>query len=138
MMDPLMEGVKVRLRVQVAPAANAPVQPVAVKSPLAVTEEIVKELALLFFTLTVLMALAVPTAWLVNETLAGVIFNSGADPVALLPVSATSCGLKAASSVIVSTPLIVAFASGVKVTARVHFVPAVRLVPHVVPVPPAV
>jgi len=48
------------------------------------------------------MALAVPTAWLVNETLAGVIFNSGADPVALLPVSATSCGLKAASSVIVS------------------------------------
>jgi len=49
LMDPLMEGVKVRLRVQVAPAANAPVQPVAVKSPLAVTEEIVKELALLFF-----------------------------------------------------------------------------------------
>jgi len=56
LMDPLMEGVKVRLRVQVAPAANAPVQPVAVKSPLAVTEEIVKELAAAVFYTHRLMA----------------------------------------------------------------------------------
>src|ERR1022692_1884904 len=113
LMDPLIEGVKVTLSVQLALAASsAPVQPVAVKSPLPDTEETVNEILPLFFTVTVVGALVVPTAWLGNVTLAGVNFNGAVEPPVPLPVNMASCGLKAASSVMVSTPLIVAVASG--------------------------
>src|SRR5450755_791233 len=137
LIDPLREGVNVMPSVQLAPTASAPVQPVALKSPLADTEEIVNEVLPLFFTVTVVGALVVPTAWLGNVTLAGVNFNGAVEPPVPLPVNMASCGLKAASSVMVSTPLIVAVASGVNVTAMVHVSPAPRLAPQVVPVPPA-
>lgn len=44
-----------------------------------------------------------------------------------VPVSATVCGLPSASSVIVTTPVLVPAALGVKATLRVQFVLAAKL-----------
>jgi len=66
-------GVKVKFRVQLLLAARDELQvvPATAKSPDAIVLRIFKAIVWLFVILTVLFALAPPTAWLPNDTLKG-------------------------------------------------------------------
>lgn len=70
---PVAVGVNVTLIVQLAPAANdAPHDVGSAKSPEALTAEMVIELVVPFFSVTVLAALVVESAWFPKGRLAGV------------------------------------------------------------------
>ena len=141
---PLIEGAKVTLEVQLAPAARAPVQGVvplatAVKLPLAVSDEMVNELALTLVTVTDLAALVVPTSCAANVKLVGLNVSGEVGPDTPVPESVASCGVNAALCDTVTAPLMAPLAVGLKVTDIVHLASAARLVLHgVVPLPTAV
>lgn len=88
-------------------------QPVALKSPLAVTLVMLKETDWLLVTVIVLELLVVPTVWL--EKVRVPVGNSvtGCTPE---PVRVAVCGLVLASSVTVNVPLLEPRAVGVNVT----------------------
>jgi hypothetical protein len=79
-----------------------------------------------FFSVTGLEALVVPTAWLPNAKPTGETRKN-----VPLPVSGTVCGLPGALSVTESVPLSAPEIVGVKVTVMVQLAPAFRLVPQV-------
>jgi len=142
---PFTVGLNVTEKVQVCvEASTSPlvqgVAPLATagKSPLDANELSVTEPALVFFRVTDVAALLVPTSWLAKERLVGVNVRGGAAPPVPLPESATSIGLDAALKLIVTAPLIVPFDLGVKVTEMVHLVfPASEAPQGVVPLPSA-
>src|SRR5581483_3941336 len=135
LMLPLMDGLNVMFSVQVAFDASGPTQPLALKLPLALTEEMVRELPLTFLTLTVFAALVVPITSLVNLALVGVNFKGAVTVPVPDPESVTFCGLNAAPSAMVSAPLMMAFAVGVKIIAILQVEFAASVAPQVVPVP---
>jgi hypothetical protein len=76
---------------------------------------------------TVCVALVVPTAWVGKLRLDGDNVGGDANPV---PLSATAWGLLKASSVMVTVPVRLRVAMGVKVTLMVQFEPALKLLPQ--------
>ena len=84
-----------------------------VKPELTLIAEIANGPGLLAVTLTVLAPLVVPTTWVPKERLVG---ESVGAAIAPFPARLTLCGLPAALSIMVSTPLAVPLACGVKVT----------------------
>lgn len=134
-------GVKVTLKVQVAPAATVgpqgePPDPAAANSPLVAMLDIFSVVPELLVNVTVCAALVVPTAdenvRLVGET------TTGSAPV---PVSPTICGLTAPPVLEMDTaPLIDPVPVGVNVTENVHFANLTSANPEVhgvVPLPTA-
>ena len=81
-----------------------------------------------FFNVTVLAALVVPTCCVVKARLVGLKLATGATPV---PVRLAVWGLPAALSVMVNVPVRVPVVVGVKVTLIVQFPPPESEVPHV-------
>jgi hypothetical protein len=75
---------------------------------------------------TVLKVLTIPTVWFPKLMLVGESFTTGATPT---PVSGTDCGLSGALSVIVTAPVRVPSAVGVKITVIVQFELAAKLPP---------
>jgi hypothetical protein len=134
-------GVNVTLRPHVAAALRTrfaaqgvALLPVAAKSPLAEMDEMVSELALVFFTVMFLAALVVPTAWLAKVIVAGVNVSGAVEPPEPVPVSAISCGEKDVPLVTETAPLIAPFSVGVNVAAILQVAFEARVAPHVVPV----
>lgn len=121
-------GENVTAALQLAPAARfklaaqgfAPL-PVTANSPLAAKELSATALALVFFTVTVLAGLVVPTAWIVKARVVGVNESGGVLPPEPVPDRLTSCGLNEVPSLIDTAPSIAPAAVGVKVTAILHF-----------------
>jgi hypothetical protein len=102
-MLPVVAGVNVTLIVHIAPALRVPPQvlPVCAKSPDAGEIESDVEAVPVFFTVTTLAVLGVPTACAVNVSAAGVTVT--VTVVALpVPVRPTVCGFPNAVSLIVS------------------------------------
>jgi hypothetical protein len=81
---------------------------------------------LVFVTVTGWEALVAPTSWLLKVRLPGE--TVGADTIAV-PVSPTVWGLPVALSVIVTVPLRLPVAVGVKVTSIVQLVPGATVPP---------
>jgi len=137
--EPDTFGMKVTLKVQVAPAATVAPQgdvpaPAALKPPLATMLEMVSVVPELLVSVTDLGALAVPTAWVPNARLVG----DKTTGIAPVPVSPMICGLPAPESATAAAPLIDPVAVGVKVTERVHFADLASAPPQgVVPLPTA-
>jgi hypothetical protein len=97
---------------QLAYAATVVVQPLALKSPLAVILVKVKDADWLLVTVIVLELLVVPTVWLANMTVPLGKSVTGCTPE---PVRLVLWGLLLASSVTVSVPLLEPRLVGVKV-----------------------
>jgi hypothetical protein len=127
---PIAAGVKVTLRVQLAPAARLALHVfVSEKSPLTVMPVMLRAALPLLQSVTVCALLHVPTACAGKVKEAGERLSTGAaTPV---PVSLTVCVAGLALSVIVKVPLLEPAAVGVKVTLRVQLAPAARLALHV-------
>lgn len=132
-------GEKVTLSVQVllALSTSAALQgvvplPLALNSPLAAIELRVSALVLVFFTVTALAALVVPTT-AARLTLDGVKVSGAVLPPDPVPVSATSCGLNVVPSVIVTAPETAPADCGANVTATLHLAFDASEVPQVVP-----
>ena len=102
--EPTALGVKLICTMQLAPGATLAAQPLAAaKSPLAVTDDMLRVLPPEFVSVIVCGALVVPTCWLENERLVGdSVTACGRMPI---PVSAVVCGLPVALSVIVRAPV---------------------------------
>jgi hypothetical protein len=140
-MAPAIDGEKVTLSVQLAPAISVEVLvhgvaplPTSLKFPLVAIEEKVTLLPLMFCTVSVFPALVVPVAWLVNAKVAGVNFSGEVPPPVPVPVSLISCGLYVAPYVTVTAPSILPSAVGVKTTEITHVAPGPRVgVVQVVP-----
>lgn len=129
LIDPLdpSAGENVTEAVQLAPAAKFRFEaqgvvpdPATANSPLAARDVSVTALVLVFFTVTVLPALLVPTAWLVKVRLAGVKESGGVLPPEPVPDRVTSCVLNDVPSVMAMAPFTVPAAVGVNVTAILH------------------
>jgi hypothetical protein len=116
--EPARVGVKVTLRVQLAPAVSLePQLLVWAKSllfvPAMVTPVTLSVVLPVFNSVTVCAALVVLSTWLPNERVVGDRLATAPTPV---PVSITVCGLIVALSVMVSAPDLVPGAVGVNVT----------------------
>jgi hypothetical protein len=126
---PVAVGVKVTSIVQLAPAATlAPHVLVCAKSPLIPMLPIVSAVLAVLLRLIACAPLLVPTNWFPNDRGLGDRVTVDATPV---PVKATVCGLPLALSFMVSVPLLVPVAVGVKVTLIVQFVSPAKVVPQV-------
>ena len=122
---PVVVGVKVTLMVQLDPAVTAPGQLLLwAKSPVAAMLEIVRSAVPVFVNETVCAGLVEPTFWLEKVKLVGESRTVGVDVLSPEPVRLTVCGLSPALSVMVSTPVRVPVAAGVKVTLMVQLLPA--------------
>jgi len=110
---PVTVGANVTLMTQLAYAATVLVQPLALKSPLAVTLVKLKGTDWLLVTVIVFGLLVVPTVWLTNITVPVGNSVTGCTPE---PVRLVLWGLVIASSVTVSVPLAEPRVVGVKVT----------------------
>ena len=116
-------GLNVTLMVQLAPGARVvtPPQVVAVKEgifvPVIVIELIVSAPVPVFFNVTGLLGLVVPTNWSPKSSAVGARFAAGAVP---LPVSATVCGTLAAEWLIVIVATRVPVAVGLNFTVIVQ------------------
>jgi len=133
-------GAKVTLSVQVVPAGKLRLAaqgfdplPVAEKSPLVAMVVRVKELLLLFLTVRDFAGLVVPTACLVNIKVGGVKVSGAVPPPEPVPESPTSCGENPVASVMVTAPLMLPLAVGVKVAAILHLAFDASEAPQVVP-----
>jgi hypothetical protein len=93
-----------------------------------VIEEMLNPVGRLFLTVTAFVVLVIATAWLPNDKLAGEAVACSTP----VPLKETVCGLLLALSVIVSVPVRLPVAVGVKITLIVQLVPAARDGPHVV------
>jgi hypothetical protein len=89
---PVLDGVKVTVKVQEPPAAKVVTQPDEAYSPLADVLEILTDEALVFLTVTVVFAVC-PTATLVKASDAGVKVNGEAIELVPVPLSSTRSGL---------------------------------------------
>jgi hypothetical protein len=122
---PTLVGVNVTLAVQLPPPASVlPHVLVSAKSPV-VANEIVVDSPPVFFTVTTLAALVVPSVCAANVSVVGVAVTiTGAVPV---PVSFTVCGEFVALSMTVTVPVSVPAAWGVNVTVTEQLAPALRV-----------
>lgn len=131
---PAAVGVKVTEIVQLPPSARlAPQLCVSAKSPDAVIEVITRAAVPESVSVTVWAALVVPSICEAKERLVGESVTAGAATTGGVPVplKATVCGEPLALSVIVSAPVRLPAAVGVKVTEMVHVAPVATLLPHV-------
>lgn len=127
---PVVVGVKVTLIVQLAPAASVVEQVfVCAKSPVAAPTERVVDKVPVFFTVTGLLALVVPTVCDANVKLDGVGVTTTVPPVPV-PVRPTVCGELVAESVIEIVPGSDPFAVGVNVTLTEQLDPACSTEPQ--------
>jgi len=97
------------------------------KSPLAVTDDTLKDGDRWLVRVTTFAALVVPTVWAANASLEGERLMV-AEPV---PPRLTVCGLPVALSVNVSVPVNAPVVVGENVTATWHFAPSAILDPQV-------
>src|SRR3989454_2839205 len=127
---PGIVGVKVTLMVQLAPAARLlPQLLVWKKFKLATMPAMVRVALPLFISVTAIGRLLVPTVWLpVSERLGGIRVTTGAAPV---PARVIVRGLPLPLSVMVTVPVLVPRAVGVKVTLMVQPEPEATLLPQV-------
>ena len=126
---PIAAGVKVTLRVQLAPAARLALHVfVSEKSPLTVMPVMLRAALPLLQSVTVCALLHVPTACAGKVKEAGERLTTGAVPV---PVRLTVWVAGLALSAMVKEPLREPLTVGVKVTLRVQLALAARLAPQV-------
>ena len=125
---PMAVGVKNTLMVQDAPTAkDEPQVWLCAKSPLVEMPEKANAVVPWLVTVTGLELLIVPTSWAAKVRL------DGDKPTNVpTPMRLTLCGLLGSESEIVSTPVLVPIAAGLKVTLIVQLIPAPRLVPQLV------
>ena len=124
-------GVNFTLTVQDAPAFSVlPQVFVCAKSPAAGPTEIVVDNVPVFFTVTTLAALVVPTVCAGNVSLEGVTVTVTVPPEVPVPDRVTTCGEFAALSVIEILPGSEPFAVGVNDTVTVQLVPICNSVPQ--------
>lgn len=127
---PVVVGVKVTLTVQLAPAASVLEQLfVCVKSPVAAPIVSVVDKVPVFFTVTGLLALVVPTACEAKVRLDGVVVTVMVPPVPV-PDRVTVWGEFVALSVIEIVPGSDPLAVGVNVTLTEQLVPACSTEPQ--------
>ena len=127
---PVVVGVNVTISVQLPPDASVLEQVfVCAKSPVAAPMERVVDTVPVFFTVTGLLALVVPTVCDANVKLDGVGVTTTVPPVPV-PVRLTVCGELVAESVIEMVPGSDPFAVGVNVTVTVQLVPTCNKVPQ--------
>ena len=100
---------------------------VCAKAPVIVMLVIVSAVKLLFASVDVKGALVVPIVVVGNVNFVGVTET----PVTPLPLSVIVCGLLAALSVMVTSPVAAPATVGLKVTEIVQFLPALTVVPQV-------
>ena len=126
---PAAAGVKVTLIAQLAPAATVlPQLLVWAKSPFAVTLVKLSAAPPVLVSATACAALVVPTVWLPKLTLDGdKLTAAGVFPT---PVRLTLCGLPLALSVMLSVPVRVPAAAGVKVTLIAQWAPDATALPQ--------
>jgi hypothetical protein len=129
---PVAEGLNVMLIVQLALAASVvPHVLVCKKSPLIAMLVMLRVAVPVFLRVTLWAALVVPTAWLVKVRLVADKLTAGALAAVPVPVRLIVCGLPDALSVMVTVPVRVPVAVGLKVTLILQFPPAATEVPHV-------
>jgi hypothetical protein len=129
LLEPAAVGVKVTLRVQLALAATLEPQVLVwEKSPLAVMLVMLRVALPVLLSVTLCALLLVPTACAGKVNEARERLTCGALPV---PVSAMAIGSLSVLAFMVTAPVRVPTASGVKVTLRVQLAPAARLALHV-------
>lgn len=127
---PVVVGVNVTISVQLPPAASVLEQVfVCAKSPVAAPMERVVDTVPVFFTVTGLLALVVPTVCDANVKLDGVGVTITVPPVPV-PDRVTVCGELVAESVIEIVPGSDPFAVGVKVTLTEQLMPACSTEPQ--------
>src|SRR5208337_3257708 len=126
---PVALGLKVTLRVQLAPAATLEPQVLVwEKSPLTVMRVMLRVAFPVLLRVTLLALLLVPTFCDGKVKEVGERLTAGAVPV---PVRLTVCVAGLALSVMVTAPVRVPAAVGLKVTLRVQLAPAATLEPQV-------
>jgi hypothetical protein len=124
-------GVNLTLIVQVAPAFSVlPQMFVCAKSPVAAPTDIVVDKVPVFFTVTTLAALVVPTVCAGNVSLVGVTVTAK-PPETPVPERVTVWGEFAALSVIVIVPGRLPVVVGENVTVTVQVAPPANAVPQV-------
>lgn len=128
---PVVVGVNVTISVQLPPLAAREVEQLLVcaKSPVAAPMESVVDRVPVFFTVTDLLALVVPTVCELNVRLVGVGATTTVPPVPM-PDRVTVCGELVAESVMEIVPGSDPFAVGANVTVTVQLVPICRRVPQ--------
>jgi hypothetical protein len=128
---PTDSGVNVTEIVQVAGEGPSVVPQVLVwaKSPLAGEIVIGVDVVPVFFTVTVLAALVVPTAWEVNVSVVGVAVTTTV-PALPVPVRLTVCGEFVALSETESVPVREPVVVGLNVTETVQFVRGLKVPVH--------
>ncbi len=125
---PVAVGRNVTLTVQLVPAASELPQLFDwAKSPDAAIEVMLNAALPVLLSVTLWALLLVPTFWVPKLSDVGLTLAAGAVPV---PLNETLCGLPAASSVIVTEPMRVPVAVGVKLTLMVQLAPAAIDVPQ--------
>src|SRR5579863_2268301 len=129
--NPAIDGLKVTLIEQFAPAPTEPLQVLtAVKSPVALMPVTTSEAFPVLVKVTVRGALFVPSGWLPKSTVEGLKLAKG--PLTPVPDRPITCGLPGAVSVNVTEPATGPGPAGEKVRSTSHAVPTVRLDPQVV------
>jgi len=127
---PVAVGLNVTLIVQLAPAPSELEHVlVCAKSPVAAPMETVVDKVPVFFTVTGMLALVVPTCCETNVKLVGVVVTVTV-PFIPVPDRVTTCGEFAALSVIEILPGSEPFAVGVNDTVTVQLVPICNRVPQ--------